>query len=126
MTERDRRVESPPRRSGGAGRVCTCRTAGQAVEARSGSYGDDSGGVTRTVTAGGTGRRWSAWTALAVARLDRHWMAGLADRDRERLQARGPSHGRLVFSADERDLEERQAAGHADGTPGVVLDDDAP
>jgi len=53
-------------------------------------------------------------------------MAGLADRDRERLQARGPSHGRLVFSADERDLEERQAAGHADGTPGVVLDDDAP
>jgi hypothetical protein len=65
-------------------------------------------------------------TALVVARLDRRWIAGLADRDREGLQAKGPGHGRLVLAASERDLEERQAAGHVDGMPGVVVDDDAP
>src|SRR6266700_6701950 len=67
-----------------------------------------------------------AWTALAVARLDRRWITGLAGRDRERLRAGGTGHGRLVLGAGERDLEEHPAAGHADGTPGVVLEDDAP
>jgi hypothetical protein len=44
--------------------------------------------------------------------------------DRERLQAARPGDGRPVRAADERDLEERPAAEHVDGTPGVVLDDD--
>jgi hypothetical protein len=63
-----------------------------------------------------------AWTARAIARLDRRWIAGLADRDREDLRAGGPGHGRMILAAGERDLEERQAAGHADGLPGVILD----
>src|SRR6266487_2303267 len=65
-----------------------------------------------------------ARTAPAVARLDRRRIAGLADRDRELLQAGEPGHGRLVLVVDEHDLEERHAAGHVDGVPGAVLDDD--
>src|SRR5260370_594551 len=98
------------------------------------------GGVTRTVIAGGAGTRWRrgrAWrgsrreaagwpwagqagpeaaarpalAALVVACLDGCRIAGLACGDRERLQADGPGHGRMVLAAGEHDLQERQAAG---------------
>ena len=75
--------------------------------------------------AGPDGALPPACAALEVTRTDRHRIAGLADRDGERLRAGGPGHGRLVLAAGERDLEERQAAGHVDGTPGVVFDNDA-
>jgi len=62
-----------------------------------------------------------AWTALPVARLDRRWITGLADRDRERLQAGRPGHGRLVIAAGERDLEEPPATGHAHKETGPTI-----
>jgi hypothetical protein len=73
---------------------------------------------------GGTSR--PALTAHAVTRRDRHRIGGLADRDRERLQAKQPCRRRPVFAAGEQHLEERQAAGRVDSMPGAVLDQDPP
>ena len=63
-------------------------------------------------------------TATVVARGERHRIAGLADRDGERLKTGRPERFRVVAIAIERELEKRPAARDVNGMACPVVDDD--
>ncbi len=63
-------------------------------------------------------------TATVVARCERHRIAGLADRDGERVKTGGPKRFRVVATAIERELEKRPAASDVNGMTCPVVDHD--